>query len=340
MPDPIQATPPSGPSASPSPAAAPPSGSAIPAAIPDRGSALPNHQGVIPAGEQAPPAGSTARESEAPSALIPGSGGNGTGGPPVPVDWRATLPAELKKETSLGAINSVEDLAKSYVHAQKLLGGPKISVPDPKLATPEDYRVVFEKLGLPKEQKDYTVEIPKEGGLDPEFAKQFTEAAFKAGVLPKHAQELMNWYAEASKGILGNLQEQSQKQLADGHKALHEEWGNAYDRKILATQLVVKDFADDETIGWLKESGLHQNPKFLKFMSRIGETLKEPELKGGAGRGTFQKTPAEANAEANRIIADMTHPYNVASHPNHQAAVDEVNSLFQMANPEPQSDEK
>lgn len=324
-----QTTPSPGNAGTPNPPAAPaePHPSAIPAAPASRGSA-------IPAGEQQAPAGPTPAASEAPSALVPGSGNHTTSSPDgVPVDWRKSLPPELQKETSLGHINTVEDLAKSYVHAQKALGGPKISVPDPKLATPEDYRNVFKKLGLPEEQKDYKVESAPDSGLDPQFLKDFQENAFKAGVLPKQAQELLNWYTEASKGIVGNLQKQNQDQLIQQHKELQTEWGKAYPQKLLAAQLVVKDFGDEQSVKFMQESGLHQNPQFLKFLSKIGETLKEPELKGSAGRGTPMRSPAEAMSEANRIIADSTHPYNVPGHPNHKLAVSEVEQLFEMAHP-------
>lgn len=302
--------------------------SAIPSAVPDRGSALPDHQPIIPAGEQQSPSKSPA-DSEAPSALIPGSG-------KAPEDWRAKLPPELKDEKALGHINSVEDLVKSYVNAQKLLGGPKISIPDPKLATPEDYRNVYKKLGLPEDAKDYRVEVAPDSGLDPEFLKQFQENAFKIGILPKQAQEVLNWYAEASKGMLTGIQENNKKAFDEEHKALHSEWGKAYEKNLLATQLVVKDFADEDTVKFLKETGLHQSPKFLKFMAKIGNVLKEPELKGSAGRGSVMKTPQEAMGEANRIIGDMSHPYNQPQHPNHALAVKDVEQLFEMAHPEPQ----
>lgn len=293
----------------------PPAASAIPMTAPPTPSVIPTNG--------APKA---SPENGAPSAVSPENA--------VPEDWRAKLPAELKNETSLGPINSVEDLAKSYIHAQKVLGGPKISIPDPKLATPEDYRNVFKKLGLPEKQEDYKIEAAKDAGLDPEFLKNFQENAFKAGVLPKQAQELLNWYTEASKGMLSTIETRQKEAFAKEHQDLRTEWGKAYDKNLLAAQLVVKDFGDDSSLKFIKESGLHQNPQFLRFLSKIGQTIKEPELKGSAGRGTAMKTPAEAMSEATRIMGDASHPYNNAQHPSHSIAVKEVATLFDMANPQ------
>lgn len=331
MPDAIvQTTQPSGNEATPPPPASPtPPAAPTPSVIPPKpvppGTAIPG----IPAGKQQPPSKSPA-DSESENALIPGSGSEGP-----PKDWRESLPPEYKNEKALGHINSIEDLAKSYVNAQKLLGQPKISVPDPKVATPEDYRAAFKKLGLPEDVKDYKIEAAKDSGLDPEFLKEFQENAFKVGILPQHAQEVLNWYTEASKTMLKGLTENQQRALQDEHKALHSEWGKAYPQKLLAAQLVVRDFADEGAVKYLQESGIHQNPQFLKFLSRIGETLREPELKGSNGRGTPMKTPAEAMSEANSIIADTSHPYNKPEHPNHKFAVEEVGRLFEMASPPP-----
>jgi len=36
--------------------------------------------------------------------------------------WQDSLPDDLKQEASIGAFKSVADMAKSYVHAQKMVG--------------------------------------------------------------------------------------------------------------------------------------------------------------------------------------------------------------------------
>jgi hypothetical protein len=78
---------------------------------------------------------------------------------PTSVDWRTSLPEELKSEKSLSSITDIAGLAKSYVHAQKLIGADKIPVPN-KHATEDDWNAVYEKLGRPKSAEDYKLNVP------------------------------------------------------------------------------------------------------------------------------------------------------------------------------------
>ena len=68
-------------------------------------------------------------------------------------DWRASLAEDIKTDKSLASIKDVNSLAKSYIHAQKLVGVEKIPLPN-KHATEEDWNVVFDKLGRPKSAEE------------------------------------------------------------------------------------------------------------------------------------------------------------------------------------------
>ena len=53
-------------------------------------------------------------------------------------NWKDSLPEELKAEKALESIQDIPGLAKSYIHAQKMIGSDKIPVPN-KFATDEDW---------------------------------------------------------------------------------------------------------------------------------------------------------------------------------------------------------
>ena len=77
------------------------------------------------------------------------------------VDWKANLSDELKADKSLENIKDIESLAKSFVHAQKLVGADKIPVPN-KFATEKDWDAVYEKLGRPKNSDGYKFNLPED----------------------------------------------------------------------------------------------------------------------------------------------------------------------------------
>ncbi len=74
----------------------------------------------------------------------------------------------------------------------------------------------------------------------------------------------------------------------------------------------------------------------IKFAAKVGELLyKEDTIKGNQGGDGLIMDPQQALQKANNIMADGKHPYNDSSHPNHAAAVREVNELFDTAYPKP-----
>ena len=58
------------------------------------------------------------------------SGDPKTETPEVNVDWKQSIPEDIRADKSLESIKDVGSLAKSYIHAQKLVGSDKIPIPN------------------------------------------------------------------------------------------------------------------------------------------------------------------------------------------------------------------
>ena len=131
---------------------------------------------------------------------------------PKEIDFKSLIPEEYKEEKALSNFNNMEDLLKSYLHAQKMVGANKIAVPN-KMATEDDWKEVFKKLGAPENPDDYKYSF-KEDEINPEQLKSFNETAHKLGLLPKQAENLIKFYQEMnSVGEQSKLQTAQAKQL-------------------------------------------------------------------------------------------------------------------------------
>jgi len=105
------------------------------------------------------------------------------------------LPDDLRAEPSLKNFTNVGDMAKSLVHAQKMIGMDKIPVPA-KHSTEDDWNVIYSKLGRPETQNDYQFETnvdESEPGL-----QQFKEVAHSIGLNSDQASKILNFYGELS----------------------------------------------------------------------------------------------------------------------------------------------
>ena len=115
--------------------------------------------------------------------------------------------------------------------------------------------------------------------------------------------------------------------------ALRQEWGPAYDGKINAARLAAKHVDGDGSLqAMMNASGLGDNPALIKAFAKIGEMLGEPSaLKGGASG--FTMTPEAAKHQINQKYGDkqFLEAYNNAAHVGHDAAVQEMLRLQQIA---------
>ncbi len=234
-------------------------------------------------------------------------------------------------------IGDVQTLAKSYIHAQKAIGSDKIVKPS-KHATADDWKKTFKDLGVPDE-KDYKIDLNDEEktSIDKGFQEFFSKLSAQEQLFPDKAKKVL---LESVKFIQQKEVERQNQLKLDSEKAiagLKTEWGAAYDVKTQQANLAFKTFGKDipELESFLVKSGLGNNPAVIKMFAAVGETLKEGKIMNqnpSGGMGVM--TPKEALHKANEILGgSQTHPYYNTSHPNHNAAVQEVRELFQLAYP-------
>lgn len=290
------------------------------------GTALTSGQAGAPApaaGQSGTPAG-TGNGNNPPASGTPAAG---TGSQ----DWRSTLPPELQEDASIKKYSDVSSLARAYVSAQKLIGADKINVPG-KHATPEDWKNVYTKLGLPADAKDYKIELDKESKVSADFLQAFTPAAHEMNLLPHQAKGVLNWLEKFNTEGYSKAKQQMEQRVASELDGLKKEWGAAYDQKFSYAAKVAQD-AGPDFLKYLDETGAGNDVRMIKFLNSIGEkTIKEGTIIEG-GNPNKALSPAEAQDEINKIMGDSKNPYFDKSHPGHRAAVDEVQRLFSLAHP-------
>lgn len=263
------------------------------------------------------------------------TGNNNSAGDPsvkYPENWKLGLSKELQEDSALKVIHDIPALVKSYIHAQRAIGADKLVLPS-KHATAEEWRAVYEKLGLPKDVKEYKIEAPKDVGFDDTFVSTLATKAYELGVLPTQAQALVNWMGEQNKNAVVDLKKSLTTQTEESVGKLKTEWGAAFDEKVSDAQKAVSHFADADAIKYLNESGLTNDPTLVKLFAKVAGVLKEDGIIRENAQGSSVLTPAEAKTQMGIIMANMDHPFYQKEHPNHKAAVDEVTNLRKMMNP-------
>ena len=216
---------------------------------------------------------------------------------------------ELLSKANLKAVPDLNTLVKNYVHAQSVVGKDKIVLPD-EHASDEDWQQVYKKLGLP-EKDEYKLDFG-ETKYDEDFKKGFLDSAHEAGVLPHQAKKMFDYFH-------GQVETTSQAQMKEMEQK-NQEAIQGLQKELKIAQTALRQFADDNVINYLEESGLGNDPNLIKLFNQIGKGLTEDTF-NRESVGHLGFTKSEAQEKADSILGSPEHPYWNSEHPGHQNAV-------------------
>jgi len=277
-----------------------------------------------------------------------GSGGGSTltGTPPAgdtppaggEIDWRSSLPEDLRSHPALIDIKDVGGLAKSYVHAQSMIGADKIVIPKPD-ASPAEMADFYNKLGRPGAAEGYRFsETTVEGVPKDEATQKWARDIFhKHGLTQKQADGLYQDYVTKVGGDMRSMQESRGAQREQALEQLRGEWrGNEFDVNVQLAQRAVKTFGSEELVKYLNDSGEGDNPMLIRLFANIGKQLGEDQAFGGrSSQSGFVAGPEAAKAEIGKLQTDtdFQKAYMNKDAPGHKEAVERMERLFKVAYP-------
>lgn len=260
--------------------------------------------------------------------LLSGGGGN------TPPDWRASLPDDVKGDPSLASIKDVGSLAKSYVHAQKLIGTDKIAKPNDKW-TPEQWRGFYKELGVPETPDKYSLpEVKLAQGLTIESTKldKFKKIFHDQGLTPKQVSAVMQAYMEDVNSDYTARTTGEQTARASAIAELKQEFGEKYDANLDIARSVLKKFGSDQLLEKLENTGLANDPEIIRMFYTIGQGMMEDRA-SGSGDGLLVQEATAALQEINRLKGDtdFQRQLNSRNDPGHKAAVQRWTELHGIA---------
>lgn len=270
-------------------------------------------------GTNPPAEGTTPPPTTPPPTTPPPAAATGT--------WRDSLPEDLKGNASLAQFTDVNNLAKSYVEAQKLVGKKGVFPPDWEKSTDEEKTAFFKSIGQPEFEK-FDVKLPKDQQVNEDFVKKYKELAHKTGLLPTQAQSLMDWYIGHEKQTLGALALAKKTASEEAIGGLKKEWGEGYDKNLALAKMAVREVGGQDFLKYLDDSGEGNNPQVIKMLAKVGKLLGEDKVRG-ISSGGFGSSPAEIRGEIDKMMSDVKGPYFDPGHPGHKQAVAKMEGLYQ-----------
>ena len=264
---------------------------------------------------------------ETPAEVAQGGSGN---------DFLQMIPEEIRQHPSLSPIKDVENLARSYVNAQRLIGADKI--PMPVNPSDEDLDRIYNRLGRPESPDGY--QLAADGNIVTEdLVKDFADFSHKLRLTPEQASGILDYYRSSVEQSAAGSEEQAQAYRQTTEEALKSEWGRAYDQKLGEAVRAAQEFSNPEIFDLQLTDGsrLGDNPEFIKTFAKIAEfrqtVTSEDTISENAQANVM--TPKQAQAEIDAIMNNRSHAYwDKTNIVGRQQAIQRVQELMGMVHGE------
>lgn len=239
----------------------------------------------------------------------------------APSDITHMLAEDLKSFAPFKNFKDVNELAKSYLHAQNLIGKRIQDLQG------DDLKHIHTIKGAPKEHNEY--QLPNE--LTGPEVDWYKKTAFEAGLTQDQAKKVVDSYVEMNRQVMKTQHAQKQSEANEWVSQLKQEYGSAFENRVEIAKRAVDAFGGQELKDLLNKSGLGNNPTVVKMFAKIGANLLEDQLIESDYKRAVGLSPADAKIELNNKLTETEFRKALysAGHPAHTAAVAEYERLLQ-----------
>lgn len=246
-------------------------------------------------------------------------------------DFLNLIPEDIRQHPSLSPIKDVENLARSYVNAQRLIGADKI--PMPVNPTDEDLDRIYSKLGRPETPDQYG--ISADGNIiTEERATEYADIAHKLRLTPDQAKGVLDYYRSVTENDMTTMANTNAQAMEQSAAALQAEWGDNYDAKMQSAQKVVDQFGAGNIMEMQLADGtkVGNHPDVIRAFAKIADFRQTVTSEDTVSEGTSSMgmSAQQAGNEIQAIMGDRSHAYWDKRNPQHQQAVERMQQLMEM----------
>ena len=265
----------------------------------------------------------------------PAAAGGVEAGSSAVVDWKASLSEDLRNDPSLTSISDVGSLAKSFVHAQRMVGADKVSIPKDD-ASPDDWNEYYNRLGRPEKYEISKPQLAEGLDYNQEMETKMLGVMHEAGLSQKQANALYNGYMNYISDGFKDMETNTAMQREGWDKEIRQEFGKAYDERVDLAQSAAAEFGGEPFQQWLDESGMGDHPMMIKMFAKIGQSMMESGSEPTGMSTQFTMTPDAARQEIARLQRDpnFMKQYTDNDVDGHIQAIEKMRDLFSYAYPD------
>jgi len=267
-----------------------------------------------------------------------------------PLEFVETLNEDLRSQGNLKDFKDVNQLAKSYVELQRMVGNSvRIPPADASQEAKQDFynkikslddviikggEDFYQKIGRPESFDKYQLDDMASDDFKNKYSvdiEHFKKTAFDLGLTNEQARIAASQHLKAI--------EQQEKSLEanrlNTEQELKKAWGHDYDNRINAAKQAVDIFKTKygDSVEHLINSDAGNNPALIRMLSDMAEIYKE-RSHAGTSSMQFNMTPelAAQKIADKRADSGFMKAYHDDMHPGHAKAVEDMSRLYALVN--------
>lgn len=253
--------------------------------------------------------------------------------------WESIPEPSVRAHVEAHQYKNPAELAMGNYNLTKLQTGAGDVVAVPKAdAPPEAWNTYYEKIGRPKDANGYTDVVKWGDKPDQTFVDFGKSAFFDAGLTPQQAQKVVEkWNAFAA---IQGQQAQAAEVTANNTAVdtLLQSWGPELEANKAAGHRVIESLGKDAAPILAKIDAMIGAAPVIQLLAMIGKKSSEGGFVAPSGGGGNPNDPSNMSKEAatariSALNADVAFQakYTDKKHPDHAAAVQEMQQLFARA---------
>lgn len=241
-------------------------------------------------------------------------------------DFINSISEEYRGKVTQKGFKNADDIIKAYNNLESKFGK---RIED---LTNDELVALDKKFGAPESVDGYELNLPEELVKDDPILRNIGQNFLDAGIPKEKASKLME-------GVMSQIEEQVKMEQADiqikneeNIKTLRQEFGTAFDERIVMANQALKEFGGQDAIEAITQAGLASNPAIVKMLSEVGKLIAEDKPVGGKESTSFGITPSEAAAKIAELNSDPAFLARVTNPnaPGHKEATAERERLYRI----------
>lgn len=228
-----------------------------------------------------------------------------------------------------------EDLGRSYINLEKLVGRDKVPIPTSD-DDEEGWHRWYAASGRPEAPDKYDLKRPDKlpDGLDydEDLEKDFRTWAHSNGLNKRQANNFYEGWVKKQVERHAAWHDQVRQTRSRGLQELSRAHGQQVDAIIADAKVGFRHAGDEALEAKLKQYGLDNDPDIVRAFAKVGREM------GGERRLQGKPAPAANPADLDRAMSDFRDKHKDVlydkHHPDHKLRVSEMQRLYEARYPE------